>query len=206
LKLLVSAVALLGVTSAVQAEVKVKYICLNDGRYWKQTNNGPKRYCYDRKYYTEETMPPHVRAYFEEQTRRSAAIRAELEESRAKSLKQMQEMGVEPRTGRGAGPDARSLHQQRAAGRPAVTSRSGGVKFNTVEASTKPEPVTLSRDLVREIEPGTEREAVIAKLGEPHGRVAGDSSGAESWTYVVDGGAFAKIKLERGMVVQVIVP
>jgi hypothetical protein len=203
MKVLLFALVFLGSLPTLQAKVKVKYICLNDGRYWVQSGNGPKRYCYDRKYYTEQTMPPEVRAYFEEQSRRTAATRAELEESRKVSLKQMEAMGVQPRTG-GPGPDAKSLHQQRFGSRQPLTGRNA--RYSTVEASAKPEPEALCRDLVRAIEPGAERDAVIAKLGEPHGRVAGDSSGAESWTYVVEGGAFAKIKIERGMVVKVTVP
>ncbi len=48
---------------------------------------------------------------------------------------------------------------------------------------------------------------VLRRLGEPHGKVAGAvSSGPESWTYIVKGGAFAKVKLDGGRVTSVVVP
>lgn len=79
---------------------------------------------------------------------------------------------------------------------------------NAVEASTKPEPVPITAELLRSIEVGADRAAVLDKLGTPHGRLAnaGEDGSTEVWTYVLTSGAFAKVRLEAEKVVAVNIP
>jgi hypothetical protein len=68
------------------AQVKVTYKCISTGRYWKRQNKGPIRYCWDGTYYSEQTVPEHVKAFFAKSAaQRNAAMRRDAGGVRASS-------------------------------------------------------------------------------------------------------------------------
>jgi hypothetical protein len=63
-------------------------------------------------------------------------------------------------------------------------------------------------DLVASIEPGTDSEVVLAKLGQPHGSISnlGDDGQQEAWSYQLPDGGIAKLRLDQGKVIAVNLP
>ena len=187
--------AFLGATlETAVAQPKFRYICAPDQRAKRSFNGGPWHYCFDGFYYSEKTVPPHVVKYFEDQERESKEFwrkEAELREKSRRESMALHEAALS------------SQRSPRSPYRP-TSPVSGGV----VEASVKPEPKPVSKEKVRSIEAGATRESVIGKLGEPHGKVVNstDPELIETWTYIMEGGAFGSVRLKAGSVVAVRLP
>ena len=89
----------------------------------------------------------------------------------------------------------------------AISTPLRGIEAVKVPASSQPAPTPVTVAQLQEIAPGTSRGEVVSRLGEPHGRIAGmDEKAAESWTYLVEGGGFARVRLENGVVAAVVLP
>lgn len=78
----------------------------------------------------------------------------------------------------------------------------------SVAVSTKPVAAPVGTDLIASIETGTDRDAVIAKLGRPHGSISnlGEEGTEEAWSYKLPDGGIAKVRLDQGKVIAVQLP
>lgn len=211
-------------SALAQFNIKWTYTCAS-GRFKvsyskKDSPNRTWHYCFDGKYYTGKTLPDDVRAYFYDMDRRLKESKEKFDQDWAEH-KQRQEQADADRRARGLPTSAERLAQARQrhlerTGRapangasqgtrhlsPAMSySRTGGI----VEASGKPEAEPITPDALKAIAPGTTAADLVATLGEPPGKVA-TGEGAESWTYVLTTGAFAKVKMEAGAVKEVVLP
>ena len=75
-----------------------------------------------------------------------------------------------------------------------------------VEASNRPSAQKLPLELISRVEVGASEADVVAKLGPPPGKITGLGDSGESWSYVVEGGGFAKFNLENGKVTGIKLP
>jgi len=99
-------------------------------------------------------------------------------------------------------------------GRPYTSQRSGGsVSSRGTEAAlllpanNKPAPVAVPMAKLRQIAVGDSGVSVKEALQDPHGSIAGLSSDDEEiWTYLAEGGAFAKVHLKAGVVKSISLP
>jgi hypothetical protein len=74
-------------------------------------------------------------------------------------------------------------------------------------ANNKPAPVAVPMAKLRQIAVGDSAVSVKDALQDPHGRIAGlGSDDEEIWTYVAEGGAFAKVYLKAGVVKSISLP
>jgi len=210
-----------------QVGIQWTYTCA-PGRFRLTYNKKDKNswhYCYDGKYYSEKTLPADLRAYFEkvdrdmkesmdkfhkdwdESKKRSAEYWAGVDTERvAKGLPTMAEQRAEnmrwaaERHGRKVG----RLPAEPSGGsrtlRPPAVRGSGGI-----EASNKPEAEPVTAEALKAVAIGTTAGDLVAALGEPPGKVA-TGEGAETWTYVLTTGAFAKVRIEAGGVKEVVLP
>lgn len=206
---------ILGAASEAHAQVriKVRYIC-REGRYKTQTNNGPWHYCFDGKHYqSDQGVPREVLAYWENRERESAerqaqwdadsvARKAKAEADREYWNAQRRAQGLPSYEEVAAKNAARSSQTQASyAGTYAGRARAGGA----VEASARPEAQPIAPEALRAIAVGAKSADVVAALGDPPGKVS-TGEGAESWTYLLTSGAFAKVKMEAGTVKEVVIP
>ena len=162
---------------------KVEYKCPPTGRFLPlPTVSRTTSYCFDGNYYNSSTVPPSVRAYF-------AQLRADAD---------ARMHAVEDKVNRSLGA-SRSPHPRRSATQQPLSSG--------IQAANKPDPVPVPLSALRAVAVGDSRDAVRAALAEPHARIAGLAApGDEIWTYITDGGAFAKIRIKAGLVESVHLP
>lgn len=172
---------------------KIRYTC-NAGRFKVRYGggNGPWHYCYDKTYYTDKTIPPDIRAYFDDMDARLAAVDAkfsspEYQQRRAESKANLEAL-------------RQSAHSLSPRGLRAPSTAAGGI-----EASAKPEAQPLAPEILKALAPGSPAADIVAALGEPPGKVS-TGENAESWTYVLTSGAFAKLRLEDGKLKSVELP
>ena len=180
---------------------KIRYTC-REGRFKVRYGggNGPWHYCYDKTYYTDRTIPPDIRAYFDDMDARLAEVDAKfstpeheqhLAQWRAKVEARRQSEDMQATASRSSA----SLR-----GRPIPTVAGGGI-----EASAKPEAQPLAPETLKALAPGSPAADIVAALGEPPGKVS-TGEHAESWTYVLTTGAFGKLRLEDGKLKSVELP
>jgi hypothetical protein len=162
---------------------KIEYKCPPTGRFLPlPTVSRTTSYCFDGTYYNSSTVPPAVRAYFA-QLRADADARMKAVDDKVKRSLAM----------------AHSPHPRRSASPQPGPS--------VVQAANKPDPIPVPLASLRVITIGESAAAVRAALAEPHSRIAGLATpGEELWTYVTDGGAFAKIRIRDGVVQSVHLP
>lgn len=180
---------------------KIRYTC-NAGRFKVRYGggNGPWHYCYDKTYYTDKTIPPDIRAFFDNMDAKLAEVDAKF--STPEHLQQRAEWkaNVEARR-QSAGMRSTASHSPAALrGRPILPTAAGGI-----EASAKPEAQPLAPDALKALAPGSPAPDIVAALGEPPGKVS-TGENAESWTYVLTTGAFGKLRLEDGKLKSVELP
>lgn len=170
-------------------EVKVKYICRQEGRYWTAYNGGEKHYCWEGKHYSKSTggVPQFVLDYWAERARESAQIREEMQQVR-------QNLAVH-------GAANRAGHRL---GKGRVVEGAAA----SVEQSAKPVYAPLDLDRFDGLEAGVEREAIVARLGPPHGSISnlGSAGDEESMTYLVETGGNASLRLKQGKLVTIQLP
>jgi hypothetical protein len=167
--------------------VKIRYIC-GKGRYVTSHNGGEKHYCFDGKHYSASTggVPASILEYWANSERESARISEEVQRKTA------------------------HLRTSGAAQRSAVRSGtgSGAQASPSVEQSVRPAARPVPLDLIRGLEAGAGRVAVVETLGAPHGSLGnlGSEGDEESLTYLVEGGGRATIRLKQGKVSAVRLP
>ncbi len=228
LRLVLAVIALFGSagTAVAQFNIQWKYTCAPGRFRISYSSKDPKswHYCYDGKYYNEKTLPADLRAYFNkvDQDMKEAMdkFHKDWDESKQRSTEYWAKVDAD-RAARGlptlasqreanmrwaAERHGRSLPGTKpgAAGRSMLLRSSAG-PGGGVEASAKPEAEPVALETLKAIAPGTSAADLVAALGEPPGKVA-TGDGAESWTYVLTTGAFAKVKMEAGAVKAVVLP
>ncbi|MBN8729634.1 MAG: hypothetical protein J0L64_03775 [Acidobacteria bacterium] len=180
---------------------RIRYTC-NEGRFKVRYGgkNGAWHYCYDKTYYTDKTIPPDIRAFFDNMDAKLAEVDAkfstpahqqQVADWKAKVEARRQSEDLQSAAYRGSS----SLR-----GRPIPTAAAGGI-----EASAKPEAKPLAPETLKALAPGSPAADIVAALGEPPGKVSTGEQ-AESWTYVLTTGAFAKLRLEDGKLKSVELP
>jgi len=176
---------------------KIRYTCA-EGRFKIRYGHasGLWHYCYDRTYYTDKTIPPDIRAFFDEMDARLE--RAKETFSSPAHQQQRAEWKAEA--------DALNAARRQSAGPVSLRGRrpsSGAV--GGIDASAKPEAQPLAPETLKALAPGSPAADIVAALGEPPGKVS-TGEHAESWTYVLTTGAFAKLRLEDGKLKSVELP
>jgi hypothetical protein len=219
------------------AKLGQKHGCTSDGRYWVHQDKGKKVYCFEGAGYGEDAAPPYVKSYFDESAG-SAGSAAPKQTSlpdvpysptaagAAAPAKPAASGGgggggsANPKTLFGGGGGGGGASAASADFRP---GGSGGGKIkdalrdlardpapsaNSVNATGKREPDPISPQVLNEIETGMDRATVLAKLGEPHGKIlnTGDEGSLEIWTYLVRGNAYGSVRMENGKVIKVVRP
>lgn len=163
---------------------EVKYKC-NDGRYTIKFAGEARHYCFDKVHYWDKDAPAYVKEYFQQlradQAQQDADFNAAMAEHDAKFAKS----GT---TG------------------PVSRGRSTGGASLVAPARPRPPARRVPAEQVRQIAAGTDSADVVAKLGQPAGRLSGLANGGESWTYLLESGTFAKVKFENGQVTSVVLP
>ncbi|MEP7366976.1 MAG: hypothetical protein ABI972_27265 [Acidobacteriota bacterium] len=204
-----------GVASAQFApEIKFRYTCAS-GRFRVSYGKGVWHYCYDGKYYNEKTLPADIRAYFAAMDQRMKESQAKFKEDWAEHEQKMAQYDSD-RAAQGLPTRAQmqeNARQRNQSGGAYRLTPGGGIgggmgtvrRGGTVEASRKPEAEPVTLEALKAVAPGTTAADLVAALGEPPGKVT-TGEGAESWTYVLTTGAFAKVKMEAGGVKEVVLP
>jgi len=186
-----------------------------------------KFYCWDGQIFSEERgyppPPSYVLAYWEEVHRNSQQIRADIDR-RGKELKEKVEKAKQ---------ETARLNQERAqahqefmddlhrrmndmhpsSGGPRTATTASARRVapkDTVVVPVDPGPAApalppISRVKAEEIRVGMDRDAVEALLGKPHSAISiPDEDGlVESFTYLLDDQATARVRIEQGKVVSV---
>lgn len=209
-----------------------KHGCTSDGRYWVHQDKGKKVYCFEGAGYGEDNAPPFVKSYFDESASGGGAS------PQQKSVADVPfiPVGSSPKSssgggsggggggGGGANPKVQGVGPggsspgtgdsragQAAGGKIKDALREvarGPAPGASSMAPGKREPEPISLQVLNEIENGMDRATVLAKLGEPHGKIlnTGDEGSLEIWTYVVRSGAFGSVRLDGGKVIKVVKP
>lgn len=180
---------------------KIRYTCA-EGRFKVRYGgaNGPWHYCYDKTYYTDKTIPPDLRAFFDDMDARLAEAKAEFSTPEHQQQRAEWKARVEARRQSAdlQSPAYRASSSLR--GRPIPATSGAGI-----EASARPEAKPLDPETLKALAPGSPAADIVAALGDPPGKVStGDH--AESWTYMLTTGAFAKLRLEDGKLKSVELP
>ena len=218
---------ILGAATLAQAQfgpkIDIRYTCA-PGRFRISYSKGKTwHYCYDGKYYNDKTLPADIRAYFENVDREHKESMAKFKQEwdqkknesdaywasvdndrRAKGLPTLAEQRA-VFTKRTAERRAQ-LASGRASGSTSGYSRPSGTKAGAgVEASAKPEAEPIMPAALEAVPPGAKPADVLDALGDPPGKVF-TGEGAETWTYVLTTGEFAKVKFVAGSVKEVVLP
>jgi len=175
---------------------EVKYTC-NDGRYTIKYAGEARHYCFDKVHYWEKQAPAHVKEYFRQLKEEQALKDAEFQAAFAEHDQKIAELRQQ-HSGPAAAPLAVAVGRSARGPQRRPTSRA--------VAAAPVAPRKVADDLVREISAGQARSEVIAKLGQPAGRMAGLANGGEVWTYLLESGGSAKVKLENDAVTAVGMP
>lgn len=183
---------------------KIVHKCPAKGRFLPiPTESRTKQYCFDGTYYDSKTVPSYVVEYFAQKRAESLAREKSFSDSRNASQARVQQRLAEI-----------ASRPARFAGRPYTTQRSGGSVFSrgteaasVLPADNKPTPVAVPMAKLRQIAVGDTGVSVREALQDPHGSIAGlGSDDEEIWTYVAEGGAFAKVHLKAGVVKSISLP
>ena len=204
---------LVGLTTMLSGQVRpiqhriytVEHKCPATGRFIPAvpTEAGTKQYCFDGKYYNSKTVPSYVVEYFVMRRAESDARMQSFSNDVDASLARAQQEAAAVRASQGSR-GGQQYASQRSGGN--VSSR-GNEAALLLPANTKPAPAAVPMEKLRQIAVGDSRASVKEALKEPHGSIAGLGSGDEEiWTYVAEGGAFAKVHLKAGVVKSVSLP
>jgi hypothetical protein len=212
------------------SKVGQKHGCTADGRYWVHADKGKKVFCWEGAGYNEDHAPPFVKGYFEEASSdTTAAPQTTLPDVVLNPVGSApvskQSSSSSSGGGGGGGGGAAPKFSVGGGGGAGVLSggaaSSGGAKVKDAlrdlardpspsasGAGGRREPDPINAALLGEIENGMDRATVVARLGEPHGKIlnTGDEGALEIWTYVVRGGAFASVRMENNKVIKVVKP
>jgi hypothetical protein len=162
---------------------KVEYKCPPTGRFLRLPSvSGTTSYCFDGVYYNSSTVPGNVVAYFDQLRADADARMKAVDDKVNRSLG----IGPSPRRRRSVSPQPRSPGLQ---------------------AANKSDPIPVPLAALRAVAVGDSRDAVRTSLAEPHARITGLAApGDEIWTYVIEGGSFANIRIKAGLVESVHLP
>ena len=183
---------------------KVVHKCPAKGRFLPiPTESRTKQYCFDGNYYDSKTVPSYVVEYFAQKRAESEAREKSISDATNASLRRTQQRAADMAS-RPANSGGRPYTSQRSGG--SVSSR-GTEAALLLPANNKPAPVAVPMAKLRQIAVGDSGVSVKEALQDPHGRIAGlGSDDEEIWTYVAEGGAFAKVYLKAGVVKSISLP
>jgi len=179
---------------------KVVHKCPAKGRFLPiPTESRTKQYCFDGNYYDSKTVPSYVVEYFAQKRAESEAREKSISDSVRRTQQRAADMASRP-----ANSGGRPYTSQRSGG--SVSSR-GTEAALLLPANNKPAPVAVPMAKLRQIAVGDSGVSVKEALQDPHGSIAGLSSDDEEiWTYLAEGGAFAKVHLKAGVVKSISLP
>ena len=179
---------------------KVVHKCPAKGRFLPiPTESRTKQYCFDGNYYDSKTVPSYVVEYFAQKRAESEAREKSISDSVRRTQQRAADMASRP-----ANSGGRPYTSQRSGG--SVSSR-GTEAAVLLPANNKPAPVAVPMAKLRQIAVGDSGVSVKEALQDPHGSIAGLSSDDEEiWTYLAEGGAFAKVHLKAGVVKSISLP
>lgn len=179
---------------------KVVHKCPAKGRFLPiRTESRTKQYCFDGNYYDSKTVPSYVVEYFAQKRAESEAREKSISDSVRRTQQRAADMASRP-----ANSGGRPYTSQRSGG--SVSSR-GTEAALLLPANNKPAPVAVPMAKLRQIAVGDSGVSVKEALQDPHGSIAGLSSDDEEiWTYLAEGGAFAKVHLKAGVVKSISLP
>jgi len=178
---------------------KVVHKCPAKGRFLPiPTESRTKQYCFDGNYYDSKTVPSYVVEYFAQKRAESEAREKSISDSVRRTQQRAADMASRPANSGGP------YTSQRSGG--SVSSR-GTEAALLLPANNKPAPVAVPMAKLRQIAVGDSGVSVKEALQDPHGSIAGLSSDDEEiWTYLAEGGAFAKVHLKAGVVKSISLP
>ena len=179
---------------------KVVHKCPAKGRFLPiPTESRTKQYCFDGNYYDSKTVPSYVVEYFAQKRAESEAREKSISDSVRRTQQRAADMASRP-----ANSGGRPYTSQRSGG--SVSSR-GTEAALLLPANNKPAPVAVPMAKLRQIAVGDSGVSVKEALQDPHGSIAGlGSDDEEIWTYLAEGGAFAKVHLKAGVVKSISLP
>jgi len=179
---------------------QVVHKCPAKGRFLPiPTESRTKQYCFDGNYYDSKTVPSYVVEYFAQKRAESEAREKSISDSVRRTQQRAADMASRP-----ANSGGRPYTSQRSGG--SVSSR-GTEAALLLPANNKPAPVAVPMAKLRQIAVGDSGVSVKEALQDPHGSIAGLSSDDEEiWTYLAEGGAFAKVHLKAGVVKSISLP
>lgn len=183
---------------------KVVYQCPAKGRFLPiPTESRTKQYCFDGNYFDSKTVPSYVVEYFAQQRAESVAREKSISDAVNASQRRTQQRAADMAS-RPATFGGRPYTSQRSGS--SVSSR-GTEASSLLPASNKSAPVAVPMAKLRQIAVGDSGVSVKEALQDPHGIIAGlGSDDEEIWTYVAEGGAFAKVHLKAGVVKSISLP